>query len=90
MAIRASHEPNSLPPAQRYLTLRSQGTSGADAVGWLAVDAATTPTITDALRERGGDGAAAGRAALAGVADPKTLAQVAAGTLPLSWALAGL
>lgn len=65
------------------------GAQPAEAVGWLEVIGALGEETTNSLREDGVQVETACRCVGAGVLDPETIAAVARGELPISWASAG-
>lgn len=80
-------------PGKVHATFEAMVEAGDDpreAMGWLRV-AATLDSLRAAmdLRRAGGDVGAAVGAIEAGITDAPTLGEVAAGRLPLSWAIAG-
>lgn len=76
--------------AAYYDAMLAEGLEPSEAISWLALASATSQDVAAQMRTAGADPAAARGAALAGVVDLQSLAAVATGVLPLSWAIAGL
>lgn len=78
-------------PFDLFVSMTVRGVTPTAAVFWLAVGHALGDHEAAAgLREGGADAALCASAAMAGVRDVNTLAQVGHGRLPPSWAMAGL